>query len=117
MDGAYTVNPKGTMVFEVLYYRETFQASPLATWGAQLQVNVDSWKVVKIAGKNHGIVATRNLPKGTIIAMYGGVIFDRNEDKWVVASHSLNMKDSGKTLAIDGYKCNLLPKFAQGDTS
>ena len=49
--------------------------------------------------------------------MYGGVIFDRNEDKWVVASHSLNMKDSGKTLAIDGYKCNLLPKFAQGDTS
>jgi hypothetical protein len=92
-------------------------SSITATWGAQLQVNVDSWKIVKIAGKNHGIVATRNLPKGTIIAMYGGVIFDRNEDKRVVTSHSLDMKDSGKTLAIDGYKCNLLPKFAQGDTS
>jgi hypothetical protein len=23
------------------------------------------------------------------------------------------MKDSGKTLAIDGYKCNMLPKFAR----
>jgi hypothetical protein len=45
--------------------------------------------------------------------MYGGVIFDRKEDKHAVTSHSLDMKDSGKTLAIDGYKCNLLPKFAQ----
>ena len=52
-----------------------------ATWGAKLQVNVDFWTIVKIAGKNRGIVATRNLPKGTIIAMYGGVIFDRKEDK------------------------------------
>ena len=84
-----------------------------ATWGAKLQVNVDSWTIVKIAGKNRGIVATRNLPKGTIIAMYGGVIFDRKEDKHAVTSHSLDMKDSGKTLAIDGYKCNMLPKFAR----
>ena len=84
-----------------------------ATWGAKLQVNVDSWTIVKIAGKNRGIVATRNLPKGTIIDMYGGVIFDRKEDKHAVTSHSLDMKDSGKTLAIDGYKCNMLPKFAQ----
>jgi hypothetical protein len=86
--------------------------SVTATWGAKLQVNVDSWTIVKIAGKNRGIVATRNLPKGTIIAMYGGVIFDRKEDKHLVTSHSLDMKDSGKTLAIDGYKCNILPKFA-----
>ncbi len=82
-------------------------------WGAKLQVNVDSWTIVKIAGKNRGIVATRNLPKGTIIDMYGGVIFDRKEDKHMVTSYSLDMKDSGKTLAIDGYKCNLLPKFAR----
>jgi hypothetical protein len=74
---------------------------------------VDSWTIVKIAGKNRGIVATRNLPKGTIIAMYGGVIFNRKEDKHVVTSHSLDMKDSDKTLAIDGYKCNMLPKFAR----
>ena len=88
-------------------------ASITSPWGAQLQVNVDSRKIVKIAGKNSGIVATRNLPKGTIIAMYGGVIFDRKEDKHAVTSHSLDMKDSGKTLAIDGYKCNMLPKFAR----
>jgi hypothetical protein len=76
-----------------------------ATWGPKLQVNVDSWTIVKIAGKNRGIVASRNLPKGTIIA--NGV------DKHAVTSHSLDMKDSGKTLAIDGYKCNMLPKFAR----
>jgi hypothetical protein len=87
-------------------------ASITAPWGAQLQVNVDSWKIVKIAGQNSGIVATGNLPKGTIIAVNGGVIFDRKEDKQAVTSHSLDMKDSGKTLAIDGFKCNLLPKFA-----
>ena len=86
-------------------------SSITAKWGAQLQVNVDSWNVIKIPGKNRGIVATRNLQKRTIIAMYGGVIFDRKEDKQAVTSHSLDMKDSGKTLAIDGYKCNLLPKF------
>ena len=45
--------------------------------------------------------------------MYGGVIFDRKEDKHSVTSHSLDMKDSCKTLAIDGYKCNMLPKFAR----
>jgi membrane carboxypeptidase/penicillin-binding protein len=84
-----------------------------ATWGAKLQVNVDSWTIVKIAEKNRGIVATRNLPEGTINAMYGGVVFDRKENKHAVTSHSLDMKDSGKMLAIVGYKCNMLPKFAQ----
>jgi hypothetical protein len=29
-----------------------------ATWGAKLQVNVDSRTIVKIAGKNRGIVAS-----------------------------------------------------------
>ena len=88
-------------------------ASITSPWGAQLQVNVDSWTIVKIAGKNRGIVATRNLPKGTIIAMYGGFIFDRKEDKQAVTSHSLDTQDSGKTLAINGYKCNLLAEFAR----
>ena len=90
-------------------------SSITAKWGAQLQVNVDSWKVIKISGngKNRGIVATRNLPKGTIIAMYGSVMFNRKEDKRAVTSHSLDTKDSGKTLAINRYKWNLLPKFAR----
>jgi hypothetical protein len=60
-----------------------------------LESHQDSWK-------NRGIVATWNLHKGTIIAMYGGVIFDRREDKHTVTSYSLDMKESGKTLAIDG---------------
>jgi hypothetical protein len=88
-------------------------ASITTPWGAKLQVNVDSWTIVKIAGKNRGIVATRNLPKGTIIAMYCGFIFERKEDKHAVTSHSLEMKDSGKSLAIDGYKYSMLPKFAR----
>jgi hypothetical protein len=41
-----------------------------------LPSNVDLWEIVTIEGKGHGIVATEDLSKGTIIAMYGGVIFD-----------------------------------------
>ena len=47
-----------------------------APWSNMLTSNVDLWEIVTIEGKGHGIVATEDLSKGTIIAMYGGVIFD-----------------------------------------
>ena len=49
-----------------------------APWGDMLKSNVDCWEIVKIDGKNRGIVTTKmkNISKGTISAMYGGVIFD-----------------------------------------
>ncbi len=49
-----------------------------APWGDMLKSNADCWESVKIDGKNRGIVTTKmkNISKGTISAMYGGVIFD-----------------------------------------
>ena len=84
-----------------------------APWGEKLQANVNCWEIVKIARKNCGIVATTNIPKGTIIAMYGGVIFDQKKEKQAVTVYSMDMKDSGETLAINAYKWNILPKFAR----
>ena len=42
------------MVFEVLLLGDI--SSIIAKWGTQLQVNVDSWKVIKIPGKNRGAI-------------------------------------------------------------
>ncbi len=47
-----------------------------APWSNMLTSNVDLWEIVTIEGKGHGIVATKDLSKSTIIAMYGGVIYD-----------------------------------------
>ncbi len=47
-----------------------------ATWAKELVENVNCWKIVNIKQKNRGIVAAMNLKQGTIIAMYGGTIFD-----------------------------------------
>jgi hypothetical protein len=78
-----------------------------------LTSNVDLWEIVTIEGKGHGIVATANISKGTIIAMYGGVIFDWKKEIPEALGHSLDMKDSGKTLTIIGYHWYNLPKFAR----
>ncbi len=51
-------------------------SSITAPWGEMLMSNLDLWKIVTIEGKGRGIVALEDLSKGTIIAMYGGVIFD-----------------------------------------
>ena len=47
-----------------------------APWSDMLMSNVDLWEIVTIEGKSRGIVPTADVSKGTIIAMYGGVIFD-----------------------------------------
>ena len=64
---------------------------------------MDLWENVKISEKDRGIVTTKNISKGTIIAMYGRVIFDQKKEIPEVMGHSLDMKDSGKTLAINDY--------------
>ncbi len=76
-----------------------------------LTTNVDLWEIVTIEGKGRGIVTTKDLSKGTIIAMYGGVIFDQKKEILEALGYSLDMKDSGKTLAINGYHWYNLPKF------
>ncbi len=78
-----------------------------------LTSNLDLWEIVTIEGKGCGIVASEDLSKGTIIAMYSGVIFDRKNEIPVALGKSLDMKDSGKTLAINGYQWYNLPKFAR----
>ncbi len=77
-----------------------------------LTSNLELWEIVAIEGKGRGIVASEDISKGTIIAMYGGVIFDRKNEIPVALSYSLDMKDSGKTLTINGYQWYNLPKFA-----
>jgi hypothetical protein len=77
-----------------------------------LMSNVDLWEIVTIEGKSRGIVATADVSKGTIIAMYGGVIFDWKKEIPEAMGHSLDMKDSGKTPTISGHHWYNLPKFA-----
>ncbi len=84
-----------------------------ASWAAEIQDNVALWDIKAIPGKGHAIVANMHVPKGTLIAMYGGDIIDMNKVPEGGGSHVLSMKDSRKTLVIDGYKCNKLPKFSQ----
>ena len=45
--------------------------------------------------------------------MYGGVIFDKKKEITEAMGHSLDMKDSGKTLRINSYHWYNFPKFAQ----
>ncbi len=78
-----------------------------------LTSNVDLWEIFTIEGKGRGIVASEDLSKGTIIAMYGGVIFDQKNEIPEALGYSLDMKDSGKTLSINSYQWYNLPKFAQ----
>ena len=83
-----------------------------APWSDMLTSNVYLWEIVTIEGKGHGIVTAANISKGTIIAMYGGVIFDQKKKIPEAMSHSLDTKDSRKTLAINGYHWYNLSKFA-----
>jgi hypothetical protein len=78
-----------------------------------LTSNSELWEIEAIEGKGRGIVASGDISKGTIIAMYGGVIFDQKNEIPVALSYSLDTKDSGKTLAINGYQWYPLPKFAR----
>ncbi len=86
-------------------------SSITAPWREMLTSNLELWEIVTIEGKGCGIVALEDISKGTIIAMYVGVIFDRKNEIPVALSYSLDMKDSGKTLAINGYQWYNLPKF------
>jgi hypothetical protein len=81
-------------------------------WGNRLRENVDSWDIVIIRGKDRGIVAKNKMKKGTHIAIFGGKILDYKVAKERGGSHALQLKNSGKTLAIDGRLCIRLQKFA-----
>jgi hypothetical protein len=83
------------------------------SWAAEILHNVSFWEIKVIPGKGRGFVTNMHVPKGTLIAMYGGDILDMNKLPEGGGSHALSMKDSGKTLVIDGYNCKKLPKFAQ----
>jgi len=83
------------------------------SWAEQIQDNVALWEIKVIPGKGLGIVANKHVCKGAFIAMYGGDIIDMNKVQEGGGSHVWQMKESGKTLVIDGYNCEQLPKFAQ----
>jgi hypothetical protein len=83
------------------------------SWVDEIQENVALWEIKVIPGKGNGIVANMHVPKGKLIAMYGGDILDMNKVPEGGDSHVWQMKDSGKTLVIDGFDCEKLPKFAQ----
>ena len=93
-----------------------------APWSDMLTTNVDIWEIVTIEGKGCGIVATKDLSKVTIIAMYGGVIFDQKNEILEALGYSLDMRDSGKTLAINVitgtiYQSLLAPHLPMSQTS
>ena len=79
------------------------------SWVDAIQDNVALWEIQVITGKGRGIVTNMHVRKGTFIAMYGGDIIHMNKVSEGGGSHVLSMKDSGKTLVIDGYKCERLP--------
>ena len=56
-----------------------------------------------IPGKGRAIVANKHVSKGTMIAIYGGDILDTNKVQEGGGSHVWQIKDSGKTLVIDGF--------------
>ena len=78
-----------------------------------LTSNVDLWEIVTIEAKGCGIVVTTDISNSTLIVMYGGVIFDQKKEIPEARGHSLDMKDSGKSLAINGYHWYNLPKLAR----
>ena len=75
------------------------------SWVNSIQDNVALLEIQEITGKGCGIFAKKQVSKGTFIAMYGGDIIDMNKFPEGGVSHILSMKESGKTLVIDGYKC------------
>jgi hypothetical protein len=83
------------------------------SWVDSIQEYVALWEIKVVPGKGHGIVANMHVPKGTMIAIYGGNILYTNKVQEGIGSHVWQMKDSGKTLVIDGFDCEKLPKFAQ----
>ena len=82
-------------------------------WAEQIQDNVALWEIKVILGKGHEIVANKHVPKGTMIAIYGGDILDTNKVQEGGGSHVWQMKNSEKTLVIDGFNCKKFPKCAQ----
>ena len=84
-----------------------------ASWAEPIQDNVALWEIKVIPGKGRATVANKHVPKGTMIAIYGGDILDTNKVQEGGGSHVWQMKDSGNTLVIDGFDCEKLPKFAQ----
>ena len=49
------------------------------SWVDAIQDNVAWWEIQVITGKGRGIVTNMNVPKGTLMAMYGGDIIDMNK--------------------------------------
>jgi hypothetical protein len=58
-----------------------------------------------------------HVPKGTLIAMYGGDILDMNKVPEGGGSHVWQMKESGKTLVIDGYICKKISQICTSSSS
>ncbi len=79
-----------------------------ATWGAKLQVNVDSWKIVKIAGKNRGIVATRNLPKELSLPCMVDMRSPVIHWTWKTVAKHLPLTDTNATCCLSLLERHLL---------
>jgi hypothetical protein len=83
------------------------------SWAEQIQENVALWEIKVIPGKGRAFVANKHVPKGTMIAIYGGNILHTIKVQKGGGSHVWQMKNSGKILVIDDFDCEKLPKFAQ----
>jgi hypothetical protein len=59
------------------------------------------------------MIAKKHIPKGAYIAIYGGEILDHKLIRDRGGSHALELKYCSGVYAIDGYKCDQLPKLAQ----
>ena len=85
-----------------------------APWKKKLEDNLFKWKVDNYGPKKGwGLAATEDLVKGSYIAIYGGMIFDKNKPPRV-QTHVLHFTDTQTRFAIDGYIVHNLTKIAQG---
>ena len=85
----------------------------ITSWAEQIQDNVALLVIKVIPGMGGAIVANKHVPKGTMIAIYGGNILHTIKVQKGGGSHVWQMKNSGKILVIDDFDCEKLPKFAQ----
>jgi hypothetical protein len=73
-----------------------------ARWLSVMHATLPLWHVTVVGDRGRGVVALRPIPKGAIIAVYGGRIFDVAQPPRTL-THALHVKQMYKLFAIDGY--------------
>ena len=77
-------------------------SSIIAKWGTQLQVNVDSWKVIKIPGKNRGAIEANMVwANAWVVAVWNAMRFAWLALVWAnwASACALRMEDMSAAMS------------------